>query len=456
MIAQFAKKLYENFTNATAFTPKEDINREKHNVYFEIININPNIYLAHRGARICVGLGPVDGGLRDQSLHVAKVLARQHESIMEHTNLVAILHIPEKEIDYRVESYTEFLSSLKYCNYIPKKTNNGEILILLGGSIRGYIHSVRECKKGNYFIDYLMKPLMQSSIEKEFLKQLIELGIFNEDECNYITDAVKEDNIDDSEDCERTEVYEPEEKQGKRVDLVYKAPLYYNNDTLIKYFTLLDIYQVSTITFIVHDVSRACSNQITRHRIGISQESQRYVSRPYDSDDFVNAIKLSMEDNQQYNCENPNVNEIMGNINELFDNYKILCNNRIYKEDARYWLPMGVTTKLMVTFTYETLAKFFKLRLDKTAQKEIRLVAKEMSKWLDLNKDDLDEFIELNNDYRCNIVDDKDPLFIIDDSVIDEELKDKEQTAIITKFNINNAEDAERLLKESDKLNGME
>lgn len=414
---------------------KENPNIIKFNMYFEIIHINPNIYLAHRGARICVGLGPVEGGLREQSAHISKVLARQHESILEHTNITSILHIPEIEINNRLESYTEFLSSLKYCNYIVNSTKKGEILILLGGSIRGYIHSVRECKKGNYFIMQLMIPLMQSCIEKSFLQQLINFKLINEDECNYLTDAVKEDNLDDSEDCERTEVYEPEEIKGDKVDLVYKAPLYYNNDTLIKYFTLIDIYKVSTISFIIHDVSRACSNQITRHRIGISQESQRYVGKEYNKNDFVYPIEIE---------------NIMDNELSSIDEYNKLKTQGIKKEDARYWLPMGIKTKLMVTFTYENLAKFLKLRLDKAAQQEIRLIAKEMTKYLDLNDNDLDEFIKINTEYKCNRIEEDDPSFII----VDEE-KDDDKENIIIKFDINNPEKAEQLLKESDRIDNM-
>lgn len=454
------KKIATGFLNND-----EDIEKsEKNNIiklnynyteqmYFEVINLSPNIYLAHRGARICVGLGPIEGSLREQAKHVKKVLARQHESIMEHTNIIGLFYIPYSEIMTRPQEYTEFLSSFKYLNYIPKSFNK-EVMILFGGSIRGYIHALRECNRNNFFVYTLLKPFMISTIEKEFLLNVIKDGLLNENDCNFFPTGVDENEIDDSEDKSLDEVFEPDEKPGERVDFVWASPMdyFYNeNSSLRKFFSVSDIYKVCAMTFIIHDVSRACSAQLTRHRCGISHESQRYVSRDYISDDFVDPIILNLE--ERY------ANEIYADVlykmedEAVFYNYQYLLEKNVNKEDARYWLPMGTKTKLMMTFTFENLGKFLKLRLDNHAQKEIRLVAEEMTKHLELSKEDLKEFMRITTDYNCNRTDKNDPFSPIEnEEEVDEEITEEEK---IKSFKIESEEEAKKLLEKSDRYNNM-
>ena len=419
-------------------------------IYFEVIDLSPNIYLAHRGARICVGKDAIEGSLREQAKYVSKVLARQHESIMEHTNIIGIFHIPYAEIDLRIEEYTEFLSSFKYLNYIPKRFNR-EMIILIGGSIRGFIHALRECDRHNYFVYCLLKPFMVSTIEKEFLKNLINDGLLDENECNFFPMAADKDKIDDSEDKALEEIFEPDEKIGERVDHVWTTPmqLLFNNKDLLKIFDISDLYKVSAITFVIHDVSRACSAQLTRHRCGISHESQRYVSKDYHDADFIDPILLNLE--ERY------ANEIYADVlykmeNEvIFDNYQYLLEKNVNKEDARYWLPMGVKTRLMMTFTLENLGKFLKLRLDKHAQKEIRLVAEEMVRHLNITEEELKYFIDTTTGYGCNRIKKNDSFASIkDENEVDEEYDEEEK---IKDFEIKSEEDAKELLEKSDRYN---
>ena len=48
------------------------------------------------------------------------------------------------------------------------------------------------------------------------------------------------------------------------------------------------------------------------------------------------------------------------------------------KEDARYFLPMGIETNLKIACNFRELRHILKQRLDKHAQWEVREVAKEM------------------------------------------------------------------------------
>jgi thymidylate synthase ThyX len=133
------------------------------------------------------------------------------------------------------------------------------------------------------------------------------------------------------------------------------------------------------------------------------------------------------------------------NKQDIFYNYNYLIENDVVKEDARYWLPMGVTTQVMMTFTIENLGKFFKLRLDNHAQKEIRWVAQEMTKHMKLTDREIEIFLNITNTYNCNRQENEE--FIVDEEINEEDIES---------FNINTEEDAKELLEKSDKYNKME
>lgn len=119
-------------------------------------------------------------------------------------------------------------------------------------------------------------------------------------------------------------------------------------------------------TFKITQVSRAYSHQTVRHRLAsFSQESMRYVDM----------------DGQQA-VEPPT---IMANLAALdlyrqsvlnsFKTYKALRNLGIRKEDARFVLPIGTQTAIVITKNFEWWRHFIKLRATKHAQWEIRGIA---------------------------------------------------------------------------------
>ena len=131
------------------------------------------------------------------------------------------------------------------------------------------------------------------------------------------------------------------------------------------------VVEHSQATFRISGVSRAFSHQLVRHRIAsYSQVSQRYTS----SDNFPFVIPSSIDKNE-----------------EAFQVYdKAMCDLRIAyaklielgipKEDSRMLLPNACCTEIVVTMNFRAMRNFFKLRLDKHAQWEIRTVANEMLK----------------------------------------------------------------------------
>jgi len=133
----------------------------------------------------------------------------------------------------------------------------------------------------------------------------------------------------------------------------------------------LSPFEHASFTFGIEGISRVTSHQLVRHRIAsYSQQSQRYVKMS--NADFV--IPPSIKKNES-------ALELLSNVNELAKaTYNKLIELGIPEEDARYVLPQGITTKIIVTMNARELLHFFNLRCCLRAQWEIRIMANLMLK----------------------------------------------------------------------------
>lgn len=128
----------------------------------------------------------------------------------------------------------------------------------------------------------------------------------------------------------------------------------------------MGIFEHATVSLLVEGISRACSHQIVRHRMAsYNQVSQRYCKMPVDYD-VVTPPSIEAHD--------------MGAAYELctvacLETYHNMLAAGVPAEDARYVLPQGGTTSLVVTMNLRELFHFLELRTDKHAQWEIRAVA---------------------------------------------------------------------------------
>jgi len=128
----------------------------------------------------------------------------------------------------------------------------------------------------------------------------------------------------------------------------------------------LSPFEHSSFTFGIEGISRVTSHQLVRHRIAsYSQQSQRYVRMSNAS--FV--IPPSVERNKE-------AKSLVTQINEMAEKtYQKLIELGIPEEDARYILPQGINTKIIVTMNARELLHFFNLRCCLRAQWEIRMMA---------------------------------------------------------------------------------
>lgn len=115
-------------------------------------------------------------------------------------------------------------------------------------------------------------------------------------------------------------------------------------------------------TFHVSGISRICSHQFVRSKhLDFLQRSQRYCK----------------EDEAQFVYPGTTSDTLIsGAYQSAMAKYKELLALGVKKEDARFVLPEGTQTELIVTGNLQSWLDFIKLRADTHAQWEIRQVAK--------------------------------------------------------------------------------
>lgn len=135
--------------------------------------------------------------------------------------------------------------------------------------------------------------------------------------------------------------------------------------------------------FGIENVSRAFSAQFNRHVVGVdrNESSQRYI-------DFTKGIKQFVTPKTFLDCKFEEKGKVVNPImdswdklqNEIINFYKLCKEYDIPNEDARFALPMGTVTRLVVSFSFEALQHFIKVRSCFCAQWEIREVSNQLLK----------------------------------------------------------------------------
>lgn len=129
----------------------------------------------------------------------------------------------------------------------------------------------------------------------------------------------------------------------------------------------LSPFEHASFMFLVEEISRVTTHQLVRHRIAsYSQQSQRIV--------------------EEINCIIPptisSKKEALSIFQEALkgvqDAYKRLLQEGIPKEDARYILPSGTKTRIVITMNARELLHFFRLRCCNRSQWEIRELSYKM------------------------------------------------------------------------------
>ena len=131
----------------------------------------------------------------------------------------------------------------------------------------------------------------------------------------------------------------------------------------------LSPFEHVSFTFAIEGVSRVATHQLVRHRIAsYSQQSQRYVGMSGQTC----IVPPSVLENKEAHAL------FMKQTEDAWKCYEELVSLGISKEDARFILPHGTETRLVMTMNARELHHFFSLRLCRRAQWEIRELARKM------------------------------------------------------------------------------
>ncbi len=129
------------------------------------------------------------------------------------------------------------------------------------------------------------------------------------------------------------------------------------------------IIEHASASFEISGISRACSHQLVRHRLAsYSQESQRYVDMSDPAWTLPPDVLVSDEAMAVWE----------GFAQDVKDAYQALRELGMRKEDARFVLPNAAATRIIVTMNFRELLHFFRIRISRAAQWEIRDVGVRM------------------------------------------------------------------------------
>jgi thymidylate synthase (FAD) len=139
-------------------------------------------------------------------------------------------------------------------------------------------------------------------------------------------------------------------------------------------------------TFVVDGCSRLFTHQQVRHthNFAYNQESTRYVS-------YKNGFDMVIPENIHDKIQKKT---LYGISHDYEENYNYLISNGVKKEDARFFLPNGIKSKIAITMRHDSLfGQYKKSRAEGKTGKpsnEIQSVAREMIRIIEENEKSVD------------------------------------------------------------------
>lgn len=126
-------------------------------------------------------------------------------------------------------------------------------------------------------------------------------------------------------------------------------------------------------TFYIKDISRACLQELVRHRMAsYSVKSTRYTLKELkDEHSFLGKYNFA----NKYLVFTGNDNVDKASI-EALENLRIILQKGVSNDIAKYCLPEAYKTELTMTINARSLQNFFELRNSKNALWEIQDLAK--------------------------------------------------------------------------------
>ena len=135
----------------------------------------------------------------------------------------------------------------------------------------------------------------------------------------------------------------------------------------------LSVIEHITLSFLVEDISRACSHQLVRHRLAsYSQKSQKYAKVNTNQEWYVTPKSIVETDGGYYLHD---YKRIMQEIAEVYNDMRTAG---VPDEDARFLLPNACFTSIIMTMNARAFIEASTKRVCNRAQWEIRELFKRM------------------------------------------------------------------------------
>ncbi len=394
------------------------------NIRAAVVSMNDGIRICAEAAACCWDK-KVPESYEDKAEYVAKRVRIGHTSILEHSNFVIYLGVD----DFYLKDLVEFLSICTYLNTSVVHSNDGnKFHVLVGGSFRAYSDLYISTKDLN-------NPILQAVTGRLFytnsaaFEDIIKMGLLNKDNFTNIDPTDCPELISDSM-VESNELFDI-----VSIDNPHKfyKNLYNIDKEAASVFTMRDIIPFLSATIMIKDMSRIITQQVTRHRNGITQESQRYVD--YSDSMFNDPCKFVPKYDSAHKYSIKFADKSMDlTLSEIGDSIISIYNQlndpsiagkeyALKREDARAFLPENTRCrKLYITFTFKNLLKFLELREDNAAQAEIRHYAETLGEWFRNNTDFKTK--EISNNYLMPKLLCKDLISFYDNIDVAEEVMD--------------------------------
>ena len=370
------KKSVEEVANQIAETPS---------MTPQLVMMNDAVNICAIACSACWDV-KIPDGYEERSHYVGRRSKTGHTSVIEHANVVFYMYIP-------VERLPDLMEILDLKQYVHTCVKQSEKLpgyhVLVGGSWRAFSDLYLNCEDiyTNTVLTTLTKAVFQY-IPSDGMKDLIDMGIFQEEDFANLYDntlanmfCLSSNERVDSDigilNCD--DIYQ----MIAKISEVCPEPWL---------FTVKDLLKFVTVTVEFNHMSRIITQQLTRHRNAITQESQRYVDysgAPFNSPALFKPEKYNPKRLYEFkfggNTYKMNLQGIGDAINGIYPQLKdkMKYNDQaLVSEDARGYLANNTQCgRLFMTFTYYSLIKFLQLREDSHAQAEIRSYATRIGEW---------------------------------------------------------------------------
>ena len=397
---------------------REEVEKSTGFVHTELVGMNKAIDIIAVACSSCW-----DKKIPDDWAGRAEYVARRtrtgHTSILEHSNFVVYINVPEAFMDDMVR----FLSWIKYLNKNVYRNSKGEWCILLGGSYRGFSDLYLQCDDlNNAVLKSVTKCLYDyapSAVFEDVCKAgLMDINMFinaepDPENFKYLSCSFDGDtNFDDFEIIGIDDIK------------ILRNNIWNIDKEFCTSLSNIDLIKYVTVSVLFKNMSRIITQQLCRHRNAITQESQRYVdyskacfnSPAKFKDRYDSSHKYTVKfGSKEFHMDLQELGESICNIYGMLQDPVDGKEFALLKEDARAYLPGNTQCrKIYMTFTYATLFKFLHLREASGAQAEIRQYAVRIGDWIRSHtkfstKEIMDTYI------KAKLLIDRDPFYGTDE-----------------------------------------